>query len=346
METHKPSTRPTPASDELVEYVAAAFHTLVRSWHYDLDLHASDGPRRGPVPLDAWIEPVRDPEWIARGRPTVDVANTWWGDLPADWRRTFREIASVAAGEVIRAVEEGRTALELLDDAAFVGRTASLLPRPWLTPPRVIVDGTPAPRAPGAAEAILAETAIHVYGARLAGPHASGGAGLGSVPRLPLPDRSAGIAVGGRASRDDKFVSFTVMGDQLDPDLLSGLLGTVPDRAHRMNDMNISWRTGQPYAPFRSGLWSITSEGELDRRDTVLEDHVGWLLSVIEPHRDELRELMRVLGFEARFFCFYTPFSWNAGWGLSAATIGRIAAIGASFEVDRSRGGGDEPDAT
>jgi hypothetical protein len=66
------------ASSDLVEQVAATFHTVLRSWCYDLEGAVAAGVRGiGYVDLEPWIEPTEDPAWIAAGCRRVDVANTY-----------------------------------------------------------------------------------------------------------------------------------------------------------------------------------------------------------------------------------------------------------------------------
>jgi Domain of unknown function (DUF4279) len=301
-------------TDDLVEQVAAAFHTLLRSWHYDLEAGARGS---GPVVLEPWLEPC------AAG--TVDLANTWWEDLPSEWRERFLALASPAAEAVVEAVESGASVAELDDDDAFVARVAEGLRRPWLAPPRVIVAGS-VRREPGLAERVLARTAVHVYAGRAAGMTS-----LGTVPPFPPPDFSEMTRAGGQAG-DTKTASFRVMGERLDPAALTQLTGLQPELAVRRGDLRISRTTGETYSPYRHGLWRI-STGPWES-DPALEDLIVRLLDQLDPSAAALRGFIDDHDLRADFFCGYAQRQFNSSWALSAGTLRRIAALGASLGYD------------
>lgn len=286
------------ASSDLVEQVAATFHTVLRSWCYDLEGAVAAGARGiGYVELEPWIEPTTDPVWIAAGRDTVDVANTHWADLPVDWRERLLDIGRAAASAFIEAVEAGRSAGELDADDRFLMLAGQQLRRLRLAPQRVIVDGAVV-RAPGVAEVALARTAVRVYAHRAAGFR-----GLGSVPRFPPPDLSQAVVTIDMSGRgDEKSAAFRA----------TGLTYGVHDRA----------------------CWLISSEGRVDRIGQSVEVHLRSLLDRLEAHVRTLNEVITQLGLEAVFRIPYHQRAFNSEWEISTETLRRIGSLHASLVCD------------
>jgi len=69
--------------------------------------------------------------------------------------------------------------------------------------------------------------------------------------------------------------SITVVGESVDPDEISKLMGAPPDRSHRVGDLVSPKRSSA--ARRRSGLWSISTEGRL-HESASLSDHIRDLL--------------------------------------------------------------------
>lgn len=334
------------ASDDLVERIAAALHTLVRGWHYDPDDDAERRARRGgELILDPWVVATNDADWVARGEQTVDLAATWWEDLPADWHERFLGLGRDAGDAVIAAAQSGRTPIDMAHDDAFLEQIGALIRRDWLAVPRVIaLEGGVVDR--GRAGTECARVAVYLYAEQLVG----GGGTIGSVPsKLPSdrPDPSTLVKVGGHRPLDHKYVSFSLYGDRLSGEhraALTALFGHPPDASFSRGALHLQPSTGRQYRPRRTGHWSLSSQGEVPEQGTTLEDHVLWLLRILEPGRRELLELIADHDLQARFGCFYSQTACNAEWELSARTIERIAALGAAFWFDSYYSGGDEDD--
>ena len=319
------------AASELIEYVAAAFHTLTRAWYYDPEAALKTNATGMPAMLEPWVETTEDPSWLAREQTSVDLANTWWENLPADWRERFLDIGAAAASAVVTEIEAGCSVAELAEDEDFIAKLSAELTRPWLAPPRVIIGGNVSGE-PRAAERALARTAVHVYAARVAGF-----GGLGTIPPFPPPDFSDPdrfIRLDASGSLDAKHVSFRISGDDLDPDRLTRLTGLQPTTAYRKGDLRIRRQTGQLGGPYQTGMWLISTEEHVEKVGPTLEDHINWLLDRLEPHATELTTVMAELHLEADFFCGYWQRQWNSAWELSARTVRLIATLEASLAYD------------
>lgn len=131
---------------------------------------------------------------------------------------------------------------------------------------------------------------------------------------------------------DEKGASFRLMGDALDPDAITQATGLTPSTWHRKGEPRPASRTQLP--PWRSGLWSLTSDTVLPRKGPHLEEHLGVLLDQLEPVREVLDRLRVEQDLEADFFCGYHMHQSNSGFALSPDTLARIAALGATFGVD------------
>ncbi len=325
----EPSPPATPAATaDLVEQIASAQHSVVRSWFFDPSADRLDGPEAAEPPrLSPWLQPTADPNWLHTRRPLVDVANTWWEDLPADWRQRFRGTASIAADAIVGETAVGRGAAELDADRAFLQATAARLGTDWLRAPRV----HPLDRG-GAADGVgetLVRAAVRSYVGWLAG-HRS----LGAIPAFPAPDPLEVIEAAGPGPTDRKHASFRLMGRRLDPDRFNELTGLRPRHAHRYGQLDLSRTSGVLHGPYRGGLWSVSTDGVLDERTATLEDHLVWLLDRLEPHAFEIRDMAVADDLTADFFCGYFQNQWSASWVLEARTLGRMAKLGASLGYD------------
>ena len=326
----------TPAATaDLVEQIASAQHSVVRSWFFDPAADRLDGPEAAEPPrLSPWLEPTADPNWLHTRRPLVDVANTWWEDLPADWRQRFRSVASVAADAIVGETAVGRGAAELDTDRVFIQATAARLHADWLRAPRVHALGH-GDEVDGPGETLV-RAAVRTYVGWLGGYRQ-----LGSIPAFPAPDPDTLIPMGGDSPADRKHASFRLMGRRLDPDRLSELTGLRPRHAHRYGQLNISRTSARLYGPYRGGLWSVSTDGELDEQAATLEDHLVWLLDRLEPYSFEIRDMAVADDLTADFFVGYFQHQWNASWVLEARTLGRIGKLGASLGYDSYADSGD-----
>lgn len=74
------------------------------------------------------VKGTKDETWkAAQGKTEVDIANTSFADLPADWQGENLAAAEVAMNEVFSAVENGG-----LLNAAFVEKASAAVHNKWL----------------------------------------------------------------------------------------------------------------------------------------------------------------------------------------------------------------------
>jgi hypothetical protein len=131
---------------------------------------------------------------------------------------------------------------------------------------------------------------------------------------------------------DEKHATFRLVGERLDPEAITRATGLIPDCAIRKGDPVLSG--GKVVSRRRRGVWWIDSARQLARTNNHLEDHVVWLLDLLEPLGDVLRRLADEQDLRADIGCGYFTSRWNSSFGFSAETLGRIANLGASLGFD------------
>ncbi len=94
------------------------------------DLH--DGCRAPREQENSSYEPrekeTNDEEWIKKhGTNKVDIANTFFQELPKDWQEKNKAAAEVVMNEVVRAVKSGRKL-----DNEFIEEVSSIVHDEWL----------------------------------------------------------------------------------------------------------------------------------------------------------------------------------------------------------------------
>ena len=140
------------------------------------------------------------------------------------------------------------------------------------------------------------------------------------------------LAVVGGDEPDEKHATFRLVGERLDPEVITRATGLSPDRVVRKGDPVLS--RGEVVSLRRVGVWWIDSARGLPRTGNHLEDHVRWLLDLLEPVGDVLRRLSVEHGLSADIGCGYFTSRWNSSFGFSAETLSRVAGLGASLGLD------------
>jgi hypothetical protein len=123
-----------------------------------------------------------------------------------------------------------------------------------------------------------------------------------------------------------------LVGERLDPETITQATGLTPDRVVRKGDPVVS--RGEVVSLRRVGVWWIDSARGLPRTDSHLEDHVRWLLDLLEPVANVLQRLSAEQGLSADIGCGYFTSRWNSSFGFSAETLSRVAELGASLRID------------
>ena len=72
----------------------------------------------------------------------------------------------------------------------------------------------------------------------------------------------------------------------------------------------------------------------LSERGNRLDDHVTWLLDLLEPSAGRVRQLVAEQSLTTDFYCGCSIGQSNSSLGLRARTLGRMAALDADLVFD------------
>ena len=131
------------------------------------------------------------------------------------------------------------------------------------------------------------------------------------------------------------YASLRFMGDGLEPDRVSAVLGTEPTLAYRKGE--IYKRSRGHEVRGRSGLWLLSTRRQFD--SDALADHFAQLIEVLFPagsnHLIEpLRALMQEGGLRADVTCFWYGEHGATPPKIAEGTRSAFAKIGAKIETD------------
>ena len=133
------------------------------------------------------------------------------------------------------------------------------------------------------------------------------------------------------------YASLRLSATDLDPMDVTSRLRLPPDHSHRAGEPNlVRSRSGRvvEYARYKQGLWSMSSKQWVD--SPVLETHIAWLLTQVEPRADALRALLAA-GVEGDIFC-YSFGSAPKPPTVSRDLLHRAEALGLRVDVDHYEG--------
>jgi hypothetical protein len=132
------------------------------------------------------------------------------------------------------------------------------------------------------------------------------------------------VSVGGPI--DEVRVSLGVYGDDLDPDMVTAMLGAQPSRCHRKDDLLHPDRGIRA----RTGAWLLESGPPVQQE---LEQHISKLLAQVTPDLNTWRQLADL--FDLKIWCMLTVLDWNRGCDLSSELLHQLAdrRLGLGFDI-------------
>ncbi len=131
------------------------------------------------------------------------------------------------------------------------------------------------------------------------------------------------------------------MAPDLDPLQITKALRLPPDTQYRRGEPRINRSSKgivNEYAPYRFGLWSMSSERWVD--SPRLQTHLEWLLAELEPRTDAILSL-DIDGLEIDFFC-YSLGSSPSPPSLPNTIIRRADRLHITVEIDHYDSTNDE----
>jgi hypothetical protein len=151
-------------------------------------------------------------------------------------------------------------------------------------------------------------------------------------PKANLPPGEYYIL--GGEEPDDKKASFRLIGERLDPEVVTQEIGLTPSRVHRKDEARPRRPGRPPLAPWRGGIWILESTDADEADERSIEDHVTHLLDRLEPRAEAIRRLCAAQDLRADFYCGYFMHQSNSGFAFGAATLARIATLDATLGFD------------
>lgn len=128
-------------------------------------------------------------------------------------------------------------------------------------------------------------------------------------------------------------VDFLLSALELDPATITDWTGLHPDKMAKRGDERRNYN-GDLIAPHDEGFWMISSEGKVNSKD--INDHLGFLLRLLLPHRDKLLRVTSEMNGEAYFDVLWTSNYLYAGTGpiISRESLQGMSDLGAGIGFD------------
>jgi hypothetical protein len=131
--------------------------------------------------------------------------------------------------------------------------------------------------------------------------------------------------------------TFRLMGDLIRPDEITAKLDIQPSFSHAKGD---TFESRAGLLKYRSGMWALESEDALET--TNLENHLLFLLDILEPASSTIVELILKLSLSADFHCYWVSATSQGGPIISSKTLMRIANLHADLDFEIQFFGVDE----
>jgi hypothetical protein len=127
------------------------------------------------------------------------------------------------------------------------------------------------------------------------------------------------------------YAAFRLGGDSLEPAAITIAMNLEPTLAFAKDQLTPPRSPGLARRQ-RAGVWLLSTKNAVN--STSLERHLVQLLDAVEPRSEMLQVIRAAQNLKADFFCYWLSATGHGGPELSAGTLGRIAALGASLGFD------------
>ena len=126
---------------------------------------------------------------------------------------------------------------------------------------------------------------------------------------------------------DETSVALRILGDDLNPDEITKILGFPPNMARKKGDIRIGNRTKREYKA-RTGQWHLESP----RGKGDLDNHIRWILDALTPEQDSWDSINE--RYKLDLFCGLFLEDWNRGAGISASLMFELGRRGIALSLD------------
>jgi uncharacterized protein DUF4279 len=129
--------------------------------------------------------------------------------------------------------------------------------------------------------------------------------------------------------------SFTISGDDVDPEVWTHYFGVEPDTAIVKDAPFITPSGRTSRVPGRTGVWGIRSNPAVT--SDLLEPHLRYLIERLRLPRTDLREAVERIGARMRFFCYWDNYSGERVPEVPEDIKSMMESIGGTVEIDEYR---------
>jgi hypothetical protein len=119
--------------------------------------------------------------------------------------------------------------------------------------------------------------------------------------------------------------SISIYSETLTPEEIGTRLQLTASKSHTKGSL----KSARVPIPWKNSFWALDSPLE-DQRN--MSDHLKWLLDVIDPKADALKDLSEHC--KVLFFCAFASENGQGGFTLDAATLTRLAKLGIPFSLN------------
>ncbi|MGB6975338.1 MAG: DUF4279 domain-containing protein [Terracidiphilus sp.] len=120
--------------------------------------------------------------------------------------------------------------------------------------------------------------------------------------------------------------TFRIFGDSLGLEEVTSSLGIQATSSGLKGEILSSSRLKKP---LRTSIWRLASPLNTEQ---PLEDHLNWLLDVLEPKSDVVSKLAKE--FDVDFFCGFSSANGQGGFTLDPALLARLARLTVPLFLD------------
>jgi hypothetical protein len=118
------------------------------------------------------------------------------------------------------------------------------------------------------------------------------------------------------------YARLLIYHDDLNPDQITGLLDIQPTYS-QVTGKTITRPSGKRFTP-PIGLWSLSTEGEVDSRD--VRRHLDWILDRLAG-KDEALKRLQAEGHRMQVSCYWVSAEGQGGPTLSPAIMRRLGEL-------------------
>ncbi|CAB3772941.1 DUF4279 domain-containing protein [Paraburkholderia humisilvae] len=129
--------------------------------------------------------------------------------------------------------------------------------------------------------------------------------------------------------------SFTISGDDVNPEFWTRYFGVEPDTAIVKGEPFVTSSGRTSSMPGRTGVWGVRSQSAV--KSDLLEPHLRYLIERLGLPREDLREAVARVGAHMRFFCYWENYTGDRVPCVPDDIKAMMESIGGTVEIDEYR---------